>query len=49
MGYIAKKVAVTSSAELKNYLNPYADNDYIRNSIYAFAEANPQKKVVLDF
>ena len=47
MGYIPKKIPVTSSAELKNYLNPYADNDYIRNSIYAFAETYPEKKIKL--
>ncbi len=47
MGYIPKKLKITSAGELKNYLNPYADNDYIRNSIYAFAEANPEKKVMI--
>ena len=25
----------------------YADNDYIRNSIYSFVEMNPEKKVAL--
>jgi DNA polymerase III subunit epsilon len=47
MGYIPKKLKPKSSGELKNYLNPYADNDYIRNSIYSFAEANPHKKILL--
>lgn len=47
MGYIPKKLQPQSSSELKNYLNPYADNDYIRNSIYSFAEANPHKKITL--
>ncbi len=47
MGYIPKKLKPQSSTELKNYLNPYADNDYIRNSIYSFAEANPHKKIAL--
>ncbi|MGC4102523.1 exonuclease domain-containing protein [Ferruginibacter sp.] len=47
MGYIPKKLKPQSSGELKNYLNPYADNDYIRNSIYSFAEANPHKKILL--
>ena len=47
MGYIPKKLKPTSSGEIKNYLNPYADNDYIRNSIYSFAEANPNKKILL--
>lgn len=47
MGYIPKKINITSSEEVKNYLNPYADNDYIRNSIYTFAEQNPDKKILL--
>jgi hypothetical protein len=28
-------------------LQPYADNDFIRNSIYSYAEANPSKKILL--
>jgi DNA polymerase III subunit epsilon len=47
MGYIPKKLTIKSSGDLKNYLNPYADNDYIRNSIYSFAAANPDKKILL--
>jgi DNA polymerase III subunit epsilon len=46
MGYIPEKYRLTSSEALKNYLQRYADNDYIRNSIYSFAEANPEKKIV---
>ncbi len=47
MGYIPVKTGITSAEALKNFLNPYADNDYIRNSIYAFAEAYPHKKILL--
>lgn len=47
MGYLPHDAKVNSPVELKNYLNPYADNDYIRNSIYAFAEANPGKRINL--
>jgi len=47
MGYIPKKLKPTSSIQLKDYLNPYADNDYIRNNIYSFAEAYPHKKILL--
>ena len=47
MGYLPRTVAINSSAELKNYLNPYKDNDYIRNSIYSFAELNPGKRIDL--
>ncbi|HAO45690.1 MAG TPA: exonuclease domain-containing protein [Ferruginibacter sp.] len=48
MGYIPESQPVASTMELKNVLNPYADNDYIRNNIYSFAEANPEKKVLLN-
>ncbi len=47
MGYIPKKLKLDSPIILKDYLHPYADNDYIRNSIYSFAEANPHKKILL--
>ena len=47
MGYLPKSFPIASSVELKNYLNPYADNDYIRNNIYSFAEANPHKRFQL--
>jgi DNA polymerase-3 subunit epsilon len=48
MGYLPPDTAVTSSAALKLFLDPHADNDHIRNSIYAFAEANPGKKISLE-
>lgn len=48
MGYLPKSFTIASTGELKNFLNPYADNDYIRNNIYSFAEANPDKKVLLN-
>ena len=47
MGYLPKSFPVVSLGELKNLLNPYADNDYIRNNIYNFAEANPNKRIQL--
>ncbi|MEO6540861.1 MAG: DNA polymerase III subunit epsilon, partial [Ferruginibacter sp.] len=47
MGYLPKSFPIASSGELKNFLDPYADNDYIRNNIYSFAEANPHKKIPL--
>lgn len=47
MGYLPEKFSITSSAELKSYLTPYADNDYIRNNIFNFAKANPHKKILL--
>lgn len=47
MGYLPKSFPLKQAAELKNYLNPYADNDYIRNCIYSFAAQYPAKKVLL--
>ncbi len=47
MGYLAAGTRIASAAELKNHLNPYADNDTIRNSIYSFAEQYPEKRILL--
>jgi DNA polymerase-3 subunit epsilon len=47
MGYLPKSFPVNNCSELKNLLNPYADNDYIRNNIYSFADANPHKRIQL--
>ncbi|MFN8252822.1 MAG: exonuclease domain-containing protein [Ferruginibacter sp.] len=47
MGYIPARTSIQSAQDLKELLQPYADNDYIRNSIYAFVEANPEKKVLI--
>jgi DNA polymerase-3 subunit epsilon len=47
MGYLPADVSINSSDELKDYLNPYNDNDTIRNSIYSFVEANPEKRIEL--
>jgi DNA polymerase III subunit epsilon len=47
MGYLPKSFIITGSGELKNLLNPYSDNDHIRNNIYSFAEANPGKRILL--
>ena len=47
MGYLPAEKEVNDIAELKNILNPYADNDTIRNSIYAFITTYPEKKILL--
>jgi DNA polymerase-3 subunit epsilon len=47
MGYIPAIHPIKNVYELKEKIVPYADNDYIRNSIYSFAEANPAKKIML--
>ena len=45
MGYLPSSTTISSTSDLKNYLNPYADNDTIRNSIYSFVEKNPEKRI----
>jgi len=45
MGYLPTGQANKNIHEIKQHLQPYADNDYIRNSIYQFVEMNPEKKV----
>jgi len=46
MGHLPSRATITSSDELKMLLEPYTDNDYIRNSIYSYVEINPGKKIV---
>jgi DNA polymerase-3 subunit epsilon len=47
MGYLPVNIHISSSSDLKAYLDPYADNDTIRNSIYSFIERNPEKRMDL--
>jgi DNA polymerase-3 subunit epsilon len=47
MGYLPSSMEITSTNELKEILQPYQDNDTIRNSIYSFVESYPDKKVIL--
>ncbi|MEP6674658.1 MAG: exonuclease domain-containing protein [Ferruginibacter sp.] len=47
MGYIPASTKIDSSNTLKELLHPYTDNDTIRNSIYSFADLNPEKKLLL--
>lgn len=47
MGYLPVGETLQSLEELKEKLHPYADNDFIRNSIYTFIESNPEKKLAL--
>jgi DNA polymerase-3 subunit epsilon len=51
MGYIPAGVQIntgmTSREELKNYLTPYPENDYIRGLVYQYAEKFPKKKISL--
>ncbi len=47
MGYLPASKNFTSADEIKNLLQPYADNDTIRNSIYSFVEQYPSKRINL--
>ena len=47
MGYISAAHTIDDVHELKEKLEPYPDNDFIRNSLYTFAAANPDKKILL--
>ena len=47
MGYISSSLKPATVNDLKEFIEPYADNDFIRNSIYNYAERNPEKKIVL--
>ncbi len=46
MGYLKRAEKINDIHLLKEKLTPYNDNDFIRNSIYSFAEANPEKKIM---
>jgi DNA polymerase III subunit epsilon len=45
MGFIPAHTNTTSLEILKDTLEPFMDNDFIRNSIYNYVEANPEKRV----
>ena len=47
MGYLPADTSVNTVDDLKNYITPYGENDYIRGLIYQHADRFPQKKVVL--
>ncbi|HRB31221.1 MAG TPA: exonuclease domain-containing protein [Ferruginibacter sp.] len=47
MGFIQDNDQTQSLSALKDLLIPYADNDYIRNSIYAYVAIHPEKKIVV--
>ena len=45
MGYVNESEFDINVESLKQVLQPYADNDFIRNSIYSFADKHPEKKL----
>lgn len=47
MGYLPASMNIICTKDLKNHIHPYADNDTIRNSIYAFIEKYPEKRISL--
>jgi DNA polymerase III subunit epsilon len=47
MGYVHRSQPYKKLESLKTILTPYADNDYIRNSIYQFVAQNPKKRIDL--
>lgn len=47
MGYLPESCAANSVDELKNYLTPYPENDYIRGLVYQYAAKFPHKKMLL--
>lgn len=47
MGYLPADAAIYDPTELKHYLTPCAENDYMRGLIYAYAERWPSKKILI--
>ncbi len=47
MGYLPAGMETQNIEQIREYLQPYADNDTIRNSIYSFVAKYPEKKVFL--
>ncbi|MFT4019783.1 MAG: exonuclease domain-containing protein [Agriterribacter sp.] len=45
MGYISKEMKVKKLSTIKKILTPYIDNDFIRDMIYRYAEAYPEKRI----
>lgn len=48
MGYMPGDASVYSADELKNYLQVYPENDYIRGLVYQYVQKRPEKKVVFN-
>jgi DNA polymerase-3 subunit epsilon len=47
MGYVEADLSIKRVDDVKPYIESFADNDFIRNSIYSFAEANPGCRIDL--
>jgi DNA polymerase-3 subunit epsilon len=46
MGYMPGDAQVYSADELKTYLQPYPENDYIRGLVYQYVQKRPDKKLL---
>ena len=46
MGYMPADAAAYSADELKNWIKPYPENDYIRGLVYQYVLKRPEKKIV---
>jgi hypothetical protein len=47
MGYLPNDINTNSIEDLKSYIKPYAENDYIRGLVYQHATKFPAKKIEL--
>lgn len=47
MGYVNSRLEIRKADDVKPFIEPFADNDFIRNSIFAFAESNPENRIDL--
>ena len=47
MGYLPLHVSISGVDDLKNYITPYSENDYIRGLVYQHAVKFPHKKIAL--
>ncbi len=45
MGYVPARIKKAPLPVLQEHVEPFADNNFIRNSMYGYAEANPEKMV----
>ena len=48
MGYLPSDMPIRGTSELKNYITPYPENDYMRGLIYQHAARWPSKKFLLE-
>ena len=47
MGYLPSQTHITVVEDLKSYITPYSENDYIRGLVYQHAVKYPHKKIAL--